>query len=220
MRRLTFAAIAATLILAACSDQGRESPTEPNQPAPDALSTCRPVLFPLVKVSAQILKVFPAGKLRVEAVARAAIIAGFWDTCKRAPAQKAAIAFVDWMNSNSAKLIGTQDQRNTLVNLILNGVGIPGSVAPTGSADVGIGFFDPASNVPLLVKTASKVALTEVPAHSFTKPMVIKVSRKPDNEDLTTTTGVNLRLDNQNLSSAAVINQFPPAWDYDAISSD
>src|SRR3954451_23580559 len=134
MRRLTFAAIAATLILAACSDQGRESPTEPSQPAPDALSTCRPVLFPLVKVSAQILKVFPTGKLRVEAVARAAIIAGFWNTCKRAPAQKAAIAFIDWMNSNSAKLIGTDEQRKTLVNLILRGVGVS-IPAPAGNSE-------------------------------------------------------------------------------------
>jgi hypothetical protein len=204
MRRLTFAAIAATLILAACSDQGRESPTEPSQPAPDALSTCRPVLFPLVKVSAQILRVFPAGKLRVEAVARAAIIAGFWDTCKRAPAQKAAIAFIDWMNSNSAKLIGTQDQRNTLVNLILNGVGIPGSVPPTASTDFGVGFFDPTSNQPLKVTTVSKTALTEIPAHAFSEPMIIKVARK---------------LDAENLSNAGDVNQFPPAWDYDAVRS-
>lgn len=205
MRRLTLAATAATLFLAACSDQGSESPTGPSQPAPDALSSsCRPVLFPLVKVSALIVKVFPAGKLRVEAVARAAVIAAFWDTCKRAPAQKAAISFIDWMNGNSARLTGTQEQRNNLINLILTGVGIPGSVPPTASADFGLGFFDPNSNEALQVETASKVALTEIPAHAFTEPMIIKVARKFDNEDLT---------------NAGGLNQFPPAWDYDAIRS-
>jgi len=150
------------------------------------------------------LKVFPSGSLRGEAVARAANINGLWNTCKRAPAQQGAIAFIDWMNSNSAKLIGTQDQRNTLVNLILNGVGIPGSVPPTASGDFGVGFFDPTSNEPTKVVTLNKTALTEIPAHGFSEAMIITVARKLDGEDLT---------------DAGDLNQFPPAWDYDAIRS-
>jgi immune inhibitor InhA-like protein len=205
MRRLTLAAIAATLFLAACSDQGRETPTEPSQTAPDVLSSsCGPVSFPFGPATALIAKVFPPGNLRVEGVARAKSIATLWNSCQRESAQKAAISFIEWMSGNSARLIGTQQQRNDLINLILNGVGIPGSVPPTAPADFGIGFFDPNSDQPLQVITLSKVAMTEVPAHAFSNPMIIKVARKIDDEDLTDTGG---------------LNQFPPAWDYDAIRS-
>lgn len=205
MRRLILVALCGTLVLSACSDQSRESPTEPSVPSPEAdFGSCQPVRFPFVQVSALILKVFPAGRLRVEALIRAGAIAILWDTCKRAPAQKSAIAFVDWMNRNSAQLIGTQAQRNTLVNLILNGVGIPGSVPSTSPGDFGVGFFDHTSSNPLVVETVNGTALTELPAHSFDVDMIIKVGRNSDNADLHDFNG----------------RQFPPNFDYDAIRSD
>jgi hypothetical protein len=202
MRRLTLAALLGALILSACTDQGRESPTEPTAPPSEALkTTCNVTPFPLVQVSALILKVFPNGKLRVEAVARAGAIALLWNTCHPTLAQKAAVDFINWMNLNSAKLIGTQDQRNTLINLILNGVGITATV-PTGSpGDFGVGFFTPGNT--LLVKTQNGTALVELDPNAFNEPTTIVVSRNPDDADLTNFEG----------------NQFPPNFDYNAINA-
>jgi hypothetical protein len=192
------------LTLAACSDQSRESPTEPTvQPEAGLTTKCGAVAFPLQNVQVLIKKVFPLGALRLEAIARAGAIKLLWDTCKRAQAQKAAISFIDWMNSKSASLIGTQEQRNNLVTLILNGVGVQVTVPTTSSGDFGVGFFDPASEDPLVVTTASEIALTEIPAHAFTEPTVVTVSRKADNFPLSGFDG----------------DQFPPVWDYDVFRS-
>jgi hypothetical protein len=205
MRRISLAvALCGMLILAACSDQSRESPTEPSeQPEAGQTTKCGALAFPLTKVQVLIKKVFPLGALRLEAIARAGIIKLLWDTCKRAEAQKAAIAFIDWMNLKSSSLTGTQAQRDELVTLILNGVGVPVTVSSSSSGGFGVGFFDPTSEEPLLVETANEVALTEIPAHSFNQEMIITVSRKPDNSTLTNFDG----------------NQFAPYWDYDAIRS-
>jgi hypothetical protein len=204
MRRLAVIALCGMLILSACRDESRESPTEPNVPEPEAhLGSCQVERFPIIQVSALILKVFPRGRLRIEALARAAAIAFLWDTCRAARAQKAAVDFVNWMNLNSARLIGTQEQRNSLINLILNGVGIMATV-PTGSpGDFGVGFFDPANTNNTLVETQNGTALVELEPGSFDEPTVIVVSRRPDNSDPLNLEG----------------NQFPPFFDYDAINN-
>ena len=203
MRRLAVFAICGTLALSACGDQSRESPTEPTV-SPDALlTTCQVTRFPIVRASALIIKVFPAGRLRIEALARAGAIALLWDTCHAAKAQKAAVDFIAWMNLNSARLIGTQAQRNELISLILTGVGVPATVPTASPEDFGVGIFDPANPNNTLVKTVSEVALTELEPGSFLEQTVIVLSRRGDDFALTNFGG----------------NQFPPYFDYDAINA-
>jgi hypothetical protein len=150
-----------------------------------------------------IVKVFPSGRLRLEALARAGAIALFWNTCHASAAQKLAVNFVNWMNSNSSSLIGTQAQRNQLINLILNSVGITATVPTESPGDFGVGFFDPANPNNTLVKTQNGTALVELEPGSFDEPTTIVLSRKSDNFELTGFDG----------------NQFPPYFDYDAINA-
>jgi hypothetical protein len=203
MRRLIVTALCGALTLAACNDEARESPTEPMVRAPEAEAVnCRVTRFPLVRVSALILKVFPSGKLRIEALARGAAIAILWDTCRKLPAQKAAIDFVSFMNRNSGVLRGTQADRNALINLVLNGVGITTQVPTDSPGDFGVGLFDPNNPNNTLVKTQNSQALVELKPGSFTEPTVIVIRRNPDAFKLTNFNG----------------NQFPPFYDYDAIN--
>src|SRR5687768_11813752 len=104
MRRLALTAVCGTLVLAACSDQ---NPTEPTLPEPEqSFTSCRPPhQFPIVQVSALIPKVFPKGKLQIEAVARVGATALLWQTCKTSLAQRSAVELVNYMNANSSKLI-------------------------------------------------------------------------------------------------------------------
>jgi len=206
MRRLAVFALCGTLALSACGDQSRESPTEPSAPSPDALlASCQVERFPIVRVSALILKVFPAGRLRVEALARAGIIALFWNTCHPREAQKGVVDFVDWMNRNfqAGRLIGTNADRSLLITTMFAGVGLSSPPATNLGADYGVGFFDPSSTSPTLVKTTSGVALIELQPGSFNEPTTIVVSRNPDNFLLTNFSG----------------SQFPPGFDYNAINT-
>ncbi|HEY7637915.1 MAG TPA: carboxypeptidase-like regulatory domain-containing protein [Gemmatimonadales bacterium] len=200
MRRLTLTALCGTLVLAACSDQARQTPTEPTVQAPEAELKCRPPqLFPSLRVTALILKVFPAGKLRIEALARATAVAILWDTCRPAPARKAAVEFIAFMDRNTSSLKGTEEQRNTLKSLVLNGVGIPVTV----SDDFGVGLFDPQNPNPTLIKTGNSQALVQLDPGAFLEPTVISISRLADAFQLTNFDG----------------NQFPPKYDYDAVNS-
>jgi probable HAF family extracellular repeat protein len=204
MRRLVLAVCLGMLIFAsACRDQV-DSPTEPvSSPEESQARGCKPVPFPLVQVSSLINQIFPVGKLRIEAVARVGAIAVLWKSCRVSAAQKAAVDFVTWMNSKSASLTGTQQQRSTLINLILNGVGVPVTVPTDSPGDFGVGFFDPASTTNTLVETQNRTALVDLEPGSFNEPTTIVVSRRSDNFRLTNFAG----------------NQFPPFFDYDAINA-
>ena len=202
MRRLSLAAVCGTLLLAACNDR---SPTEPAPPEPEqTLISCRPPHhFPIVQVSALIPKVFPKGKLQLEAAARVAATALLWETCKTSLAQRSAVQLVNFMNANSSRLIGTQTQRNTFISLVLNGVDIPFTTPPGGTGDFGVGFFDPANTNNTVVVTQNGTALVELEPGSFNQPTTIVVSRKSDGFTLTNFDG----------------DQFPPYFDYDAINA-
>jgi hypothetical protein len=204
MRRVvSAAAVCGTLVLAACSDQTTTEPTPPPQPE-QSITSCRPSPhFPIVQVSALIVKVFPKGKLQVEALARGAAIAALWETCKTTLAQKAAADFVNFMNANSSKLTGTQTQRNTLVNLILNGVGITATVPTESPGDFGIGFFDPTKTTNTVIKTQSNTALIRLEPGSFSEPTTIVISRRLDGSNPLNFEG----------------DQFPPFFDYDATNA-
>lgn len=215
MRRLTFAAIAGTLVLAGCGDQ-TPSPTEPTVPAPEQNfgTTCTVTRFPLLTpggVVSQIRLVFYPGKLQIEALARATATALLWDTCHPAAAQKVAGTFVNWINQNfvNTKLKGTADQVATLTRTILNGVGVPVET-PTSPGDFGIGFFDPNQTVTTTVRTANNTALFELLPAGPGRPA-------PFNEFTVLT--INRKSDDFRLAGFPSEQQFPPFWDYTATNA-
>jgi hypothetical protein len=207
MRRLAFAAaVCGTLTLAACTDQNRESPTEPSGlPSAAATTKCGAVPFPLPKLANLINKIFPKGTLRLQAVARAGVIALLWDTCNKSAAQKGVVDFVDWMNQNliAGNLTGTDADRSQLITIMFAGVGLSSPPSTVLGPDFGIGFFDPANTDNTLVETENGTALVELEPGSFDEPTTIVVSRNPDDADLTNFGG----------------NQFPPNFDYNAINA-
>lgn len=201
MRRLTLAALSAALILTACSD--RESPTEPTIPQPEEHlgGTCQVERFPLIQIVPLIRDVFPVGRLRLEALARAGAIKLFWDTCHPEAARRVAVSFIQWMNGNvdANRLPGaTPEEVQALTLAILDGVGVSVD-APTSAGDIGVGIYDGEEAV---FTTASKVALTEIEADAFVdgEPRLIVVQRLDDASN-------PLNFDG---------DQFEPFFDYDA----
>jgi hypothetical protein len=201
MRRLTFAAaVCGTLALAACSDQ---SPTEPTAPPPEQIITgkCQVARFPLAPVIAQIKVVFkPAQQL--EALARAATIKLFWDTCHPEAARRLAISFIEWMNRNfvAGKLRGTSEQVNRLTITILNGVGVT-STLPESAGETGVALYT--DNAGALAKTTSGTSLVLLEPQSFndTDPRLVRITRLFDDFVLQFFEG----------------RQFPPYFDIDVI---
>lgn len=199
MRRLAIATLSAALVFSACNEDTRE----PTSPEPLFNAACQVTPFPHNTVVKQIKDVFPPG-LRGKAVVSSAAIKNHWNGCRPAPARQGVLEFIEEMNSDqeAGLLVGTEAERNALVITLLSGVGLF-DLPITPGADFGIGYFDPDSPDPLLVKTASGQAIGEVPAGSFTVFTVIVLSRKPDATILTDFDG----------------NQFPPFYDYTAINS-
>lgn len=203
MRRLAFAAVCGTLLLAACSDQSR-SPTEPpDAPAPQAdFGSCKPVRFPIVNVSGLIVQVFPKGTLRTQALLQAAAVALLWDTCHPAAARKVAVYFVTWIDLH-APSTAPASKVLELKLAILNGVGIPTGTPAGSPGDFGVGTFDPNNTNKTLIKTTSGTALIELEPGSFNELTTIVVSRNPDAANLTNFDG----------------RQFAPNFDYNAINA-
>jgi hypothetical protein len=145
--------------------------------------------------------VFPKGRLRWEALARAAAIKFFWDTCHPDAARRIAVSFIQWMNLNfeAGRLPGaTEEEVQDLTIAILDGVGVEVE-APGSEGDIGVGIYDGEKTV---IKTASEVALTEIEADAFADdlPRLIVVRRLADNSNPLNFGG----------------NQFAPFFDYDA----
>lgn len=192
MRRLTLAALSAAFLLSACSDT-RESPTEPSTPSPEETfgSRCQVTRFPLIRAARLIVQVFPAGRLRIEAVLRAGTIALLWDTCKPVLARKGVVAFVEFMNRNSARLVGTQQQKIDLIAIMFTGVGLASPPPIPPGPDFGIGGVDPAATTPTLIETQGSTALIQfLPAQgarpaAFNEFTIVTISRRPDDFRLT-----------------------------------
>jgi hypothetical protein len=214
MRRLAFAAVCGTLVLAACSDQPT-APTGPSVTPPEQHLGCRAaVLFPLKEVSKQILdyptsQVFATKRLKLIALAKAAGVALLWDTCRRIPAQKFAVEFVNWIDQNASGASPTKTI--TLKITILNGVGVPVEQPAEGDpTDFAVIWYDPASTTNTVAATASgragiwlRAGSSGLPA--FNEPSVITIRRKGDHEDFDA------------FFDAA--HQPGPVWDYNVTNS-
>jgi hypothetical protein len=206
MRRLAFAAaVCGTLVVAACNDQ---TPTEPAVPAPsENFGSCGATPFPLAGangIAAQIADIYPGTSkaqtlLRATALAQAAAIKLFWDTCHPAAAKLAAFSFIDWLNRHTPA--GKETQVQNLILAVLRGIGeVTGAPA---DGDFGVGFFDPANTNNTVISTVNHHALVELEPGSFLVPTEIVIARKAGDPPLTNFTG----------------NQYPPTYDYNAINS-
>jgi hypothetical protein len=207
MRRLAFAAaVCGTLVLAACNDQ---TPTEPAvPPRSENFGSCGATPFPLAGangIAAQIANIYPGTSkaqtlLRATALAQAAAIKLFWDTCHPDAARKVAFAFIDWLNRHTPA--GKETQVQNLILAVLRGIGeVTGAPA---DGDFGVGFFDPANPNNTVITTVNHHALIELEPGSFLVPTEIVISRKAGDPDLT---------------DAGGRRQFPPTYDYNAINS-
>jgi hypothetical protein len=217
MRRLAVATVsAAALILAACSDESRQS-LEPNADQPALVTApapipCPPPRFPLVSITNQIIRVFPAGPLRLEAFAREAIIAVLWSKCRPARAQEAVASFVGFTLRNfQAKKIGagkpttsTPQAVSDIIDAMLVAVGLTPADLPlatvTPGTDFGTGFADGISPGRVVVRTNSGAASGSFQGNAWGEPTVVTIFRLPNSPQLVTEGE----------------NQFAPFYDYDA----
>ena len=182
------ATILSLVVLAACSDNSRQTPMEP-PPEFDKGVPCPGTTFPLNQAKTQITALYPAGKLRTNALAVAADIAKRWSQCKVADPQRKVVAFVKALLSDfrAGRLTvysttpTTAERVSTLINTMYSGVGfgtpnLP--VDPTTGTDFGVGFFTPGT--PLLVRTNLNDAAVSVPGNAFTETTAITVLLRPD----------------------------------------
>ncbi|MEO8224790.1 MAG: hypothetical protein ABI661_08285, partial [Gammaproteobacteria bacterium] len=186
MRRLAFAALCGTLMLAACSDQ-TQSPTAP-LPS-ENIGSCARDPFPLAGpngIAQQILSIYPAAPkasavLRAKALLQAGAIKLLWDTCRPAAARRAAFEFIDWLNHHTPP--GKETQVQDLILATLRGIGEV--TGPEAGGDFGVGFFDPSNPNPTLITTLNHHALIKLEPGSFLVPTEIVISRTAGDPPLT-----------------------------------
>jgi hypothetical protein len=111
-------------------------------------------VFPLNTAKTQITALYPAGKLRTAALAKASDIAKRWSQCKVADPQSKVVAFVQQLLSDfrAGVLLSypppstTADRVSALINTMYSGVGFGSPNLPLDAStgtDFGIGFFTP-----------------------------------------------------------------------------
>ena len=211
MRRPVLAALSAALALSACSDQNRTSPTEPSESPQETFSNvCRVTRFPVLRASALILRVFPAGRLRIEALARDAAVALLWDTCRPALARRGVAGFLDFMNQNAGALIGTEAQKNELINLMFTGVGLAAPPPIVLGPDFGIGTVEPNATTPTTIETQGSTALVQFEPAGAGQPAAFEE---------TTVVSIFRHGDDFRLFGFPEEDQFPPFFDYNAANA-
>ncbi len=197
MRRLALAAVCATLVVAACSDQD-QSPTEPSVPPPSATfgTTCDHGRYPLRSVALLIPAAFPTTlpgfrALRAEALVRVGAIALLWDFCKDQLARQAALKTIAWIDTKV-----TSTQADALKDAILDGFG-----AGALNGDFVTGLFVPGTTQRFT--TSDFDATLELQGDAFPIPTLITIRRLANNFTLSDFDG----------------EQRPPFYDYDATNS-
>jgi hypothetical protein len=182
-RHVALAATLVTLALAACSDNQRPAPTEPDF---DKGVPCPTTSFPLSSVNTQITALYPAGTLRTNALAKAQDISKKWSQCKVADPQEKVVAFINQLLADfkANKLIGGQTDATalkvaTLINTMLAGVNLAPNFPTTPSSDLdfGAGWFIPGQ--PLLVRSSLGDGGVFLPPNAFTVPTAVTILRLP-----------------------------------------
>jgi hypothetical protein len=209
MRRLTLAAASVAIVLAACSDQNRETPTGPtNQPllsAKAATGSCQ-VPFPLTALTTKTAAMFSDASVRNAAKAKIQSIQKQCAKGKVGNAQHEALTFVDWMlkkYGQSTLPQGTAVRFADLMSTLFVAVGLqlgdidPGIFGPRGA----VGVFIPGEDFDL--RNGDGTAAIHLDGDAFDEPTLITIIPLPDNPQLETNGE----------------EQFAPFWDYNAANA-
>jgi hypothetical protein len=180
-------------------------------------SRCRQIpnwhAFPSKSVKDQIKGLFPNGNdLRERALDRAEDIQERWSECRASGARAGVANFVTFIikKFQAGVLIGgtstaTAGKVQTLINTLFTGVGLAAPnlpIATLGSGDVGTGLFVPGT--PLLVKTTSGNAATQIPGNGFNEPTLVTLIQLANNS---------------NPLNSGETPQFPPFYDINAANA-
>jgi hypothetical protein len=215
MRRLALAAVVGSLVLAACSDQSKQAPTEPgglSQPSFTALTSqpCATTAW----LSTQLAlagNIFPGGKGKTLLSSANEKLTEIYTLCNqnKQSAIAKAISFDDWMFKKfQAKLMTTNsnlgpDVLALFVN-VLDGVGINTSTVTPDlvTSDAGTGVY---TGDETTVITTFGFAGLVVPAGGFgTQTTLLIIDKQPNNT---------------RLKSAQGRSQFPPFYDFNALNA-
>lgn len=215
MRRRALAAIVGSLVLAACSDQSQQSPTEPKkEPGPSFIVALPFDCSTSPWVLGSLPAIFPGGKGKTLLSSAQEKINAIIKACqggKLKDAQAKAMFFDDWMFKKfQSKLLTTNPTLNTDVGTlfidVLNGVGLNTStVSPDFvTSDAGTGVY---TGDDIEVTSALGFARLQVPAGGFgDEETLLIIDKLPNNTELRTPPG-------------QVREQFPPFYDFDAINA-
>jgi hypothetical protein len=221
MRRLALAAVVGSLVLAACTDESKQAPTEPagvSQPSFAVDLTLQPCATTtwLNTQLALAQNIFPGGKGKTLLSSANEKLTDIYNLCKqnKRSAIAKAVAFDDWMFKKfQAKLLTTNSNLGpdvlTLFINVLNGVGINTStVTPdlvTGDAGTGVFLCDPlCPTTPTTVFTTFFFAALQIPVGGFSETTLLIIDKKPDNTKL---------------KNAQGFSQFPPFYDFNALNA-
>jgi hypothetical protein len=210
MRRLTFAALSAALVLSACSEQSRDNPTEPRSVTPpSAVVTAVSCVTPFPDLTSQFTAVFaaPTGNALIKSAQdKFAAIKSQCGKSKVADAQAKAFFFVDWMfkkygdrlipSATPVELANFMSSLFVAVGLQLGNIN-PAVFGPRGGA----GVFMP--GFAFLLKNGEGTAAISLDGNAFTEPTLITIIRLADSDQLVTNGE----------------QQFPPFYDYNAANA-
>ncbi len=198
MRRLTLTAMSVAVVLSACSEQNRETPTEPNVQSPSAAKaatgTCQNP-FPTTALTSKTGAMFAGASVSNAATSKMQSVQSQCAKGKVGNARAEALTFVDWMlkkykdgqlpNGTALKLTA---QISTLLAAVgfQNGEIDPGAFGPDGAA----GVYDGTSE--FRIQNANKSASFRIPASSGGQclpPSLITMIRLPNTPQLINTGG-------------------------------
>jgi hypothetical protein len=219
MRRLALATLLGSLVLAACSDQTQQTPTEPgvslkpgSTPVPYACNTSPWVLNDLADV-------FPGGNgktLLSSAREKINAIIQACQTGRLQDAQTKAMFFDDWMFKKfQGNLLGDRETSGPAVlglfTDVLDGVGLNSSTITPDlvTSDAGTGVYECNPNcptAPTTVLTELELAALQVPGLGFNETTLLIVDKLPNNTKLSIPPGQGR-------------SQFAPFYDFNAINS-
>jgi hypothetical protein len=186
----------------------------------DASPTCLSGSYPgaLSAINAQIAVVFES-QSRNPASNKVSTISNLYTKRNFKDASKQTFEFLDWLGQRrkQGKVIGTEGDITKLSSLLFCAIGASGPSLPAGISPndpgVGVGFYDPNSKDPTLVRTNNAFAGTQIQPGTFIDP----VTGRPVTQTVTITV---FRLPDFPGPLNTGLTQFPPFWDFNATLPD
>jgi hypothetical protein len=186
----------------------------------DASPTCVSGSYPgaISAINAQIAVVFES-QSRNPASNKITTISNLFTKRNFKDATKQTFEFLDWLGQRrkQGKVIGTEGDITKLSSLLFCAIGASGPSLPAGISPndpgVGVGFYDPNSKNPTLVRTNNAFAGTQIQPGTLLDPD----THQPVTQTVTITV---FRLPDFPGPLNTGLTQFPPFWDFNATLPD